>query len=408
MTRQESMAKKVIGNVGVLDLRTATAEAVAEIGRIGNVGMVLHSPETASLAAQMNLGNLGATVEAPADARIILGQEIFKGDSFKHQTETTAMIIAGQVIFHPDIPVADLEQGLGHLYVSGQVLCSQALAGVIQSKIKHLAGQVQVYKYNRLIEGDLTLGEHYLQSLESDSALSVMGTLRLPHVLPDDVLAQKLQKVEVMEEVICCEENSQTLSARLDGAGSIKIIPTGFQVIPKSIVLDTNLLETLPNPKLFCPHLVQIDPDVSAETLDQALDQLIVEDQIICPAALRKTLGQKCNLLETKVTFYQGELWLVDGEMTLSAERFDYLADKATLVVWGVLQVDEAIEPSILAERIDKVHNTGVIQCNVSQQAALQSRLGQNEGQFVNEAEAEDEEDEDQENRIGNVGHLKL
>ena len=53
---------KIIGNVGTLDLRTATAETVAQIQRIGNVGIVLYTPETAGLILRLNLGNVGASM----------------------------------------------------------------------------------------------------------------------------------------------------------------------------------------------------------------------------------------------------------------------------------------------------------------------------------------------------------
>jgi hypothetical protein len=149
--------------------------------------------------------------------------------------------------------------------------------------------------------------------------------------------------------------------------------------------------------------MAQIGQDVTAEMLDQALEKLVVKDVLICPVGLRTTVARKCNLLETKAVFYPGELWLVEGELTLLASRFNYLEGKATLVVQGELTVASEVEPRLLAERLEKVHNFGEIFCTRDQMGALQSRLGINEGEFM-DVMAEGEEP----GTIGNVAYLKL
>ena len=73
MEMQNVEQGKVIGNVGSLDLRKATEASIAEISRIGNVGAVLYSPETAHLVARLNMGNVGASVEVPEDAKMLAG-----------------------------------------------------------------------------------------------------------------------------------------------------------------------------------------------------------------------------------------------------------------------------------------------------------------------------------------------
>jgi hypothetical protein len=149
--------------------------------------------------------------------------------------------------------------------------------------------------------------------------------------------------------------------------------------------------------------MVQIGEDVTAEGLDNALEKLIVKDILICPAGLRGVVGRKCNLLETQAIFYMGELWLVESEMTLLASRFNYLAGKATLVVQGELTIAPEVEPKLLADRLEKVHNFGEISCTQEQMGALQARLGINEGEFIDTEAIEEEV-----GTIGNVAYLKL
>jgi hypothetical protein len=114
----------------------------------------------------------------------------------------------------------------------------------------------------------------------------------------------------------------------------------------------------------------------------------------------------KCDPLKTKVTFYEGELWLVDDERSLPASRFDYLEGKATLVVDGVLSVDPELDPKLLASRLAKVHNFGVIHCTPAQMGALQARLGAHDG--VIDSPSQVEEKEENPNVIGNANYLAL
>jgi hypothetical protein len=63
---------KMIGNINVLDLRKATEATVAEIGQIGNVNVVIYSPETAGLVVKLPVGNMNLPVEVAADVKVQL------------------------------------------------------------------------------------------------------------------------------------------------------------------------------------------------------------------------------------------------------------------------------------------------------------------------------------------------
>jgi hypothetical protein len=279
---------------------------------------------------------------------------------------------------------------------------------VIESKLRQHVGPFQIYHYQTLINGNLTLDENYLQTMADNSELSVTGKLQMPQVVPNDLLAQKLTKVEVFRKVTCREENAPTLLARLDnrsGAAKVVIVPAGFELVDQALELDAALLDVLPSRKLYCLDQVRIAADVEANALDKSLESLVCTDLLICPAGLKATIGRKCNLLTTKAIFYNGELWLNETDLSLSAARFDYLPGKATLVNFGDVMIGPDIEPKTLADRLDKVHNFGDIAGTAQQVAALQARLGINEGDLdvLSQSEGEDTPGD-----IGNIGHLKL
>jgi len=109
MEMQNMEQGKVIGNVGILDLRNATETSVAEISRIGNVGAVLYSRETAGLVTGLNIGNVGTSVEVSPDASIVTGLVVFTRDVFKGQEAPLDLVVAGPVVVNPDVPAEDIE-----------------------------------------------------------------------------------------------------------------------------------------------------------------------------------------------------------------------------------------------------------------------------------------------------------
>jgi hypothetical protein len=407
-----------LGNIGILDIRKATEESVANIKDIGNVGMLLYTPETAVLIQRLNMGNLGNSIEVPADARLLTGQVVFGQDYFKHQTTPLSLCVTGQIIVHPQIPAEDIETGLKELIIVGQMICPEHLSGAIQSKLRNIIGQTQTYTYtqsSRLTIGALTLDENYLRSLADGAEIVVIGDLKLPQVLPNNVFEQKVQRIQVTGKIVCREENAQVLFARLDdrtGQPQVTVIPTGFNVVEKQLLLDADLLKALPSQKLYCTERIQIEKDVTPEVLDSCLESLIARELVICPATLKEVIARKCNMLETDALFYEGDLWLVDNELTLPASRFDYLEGKATLVVLGELMLAPDVEPQVLINRLAKVHNFGEISCTPQQMGAIQSLLGVKYGELVDSTKRKADEDVDEEEEklggMGNVGYLAL
>lgn len=410
MATTDLTRRTIIGNVNTLDIRKATESSVANIERIGNVNILLHSRETAHLIPLLGMGNVNVVAEAPGSAQATTGQVVISPGFGAGSEGSAFLVVTGQVLIKPDVTAEELEQGLAGLVVVGQILCPEPLLGIIQSKTVHLVGQSNGYPPSgRVIMGSLEMDEAFLQSLENGTDLVVVGSLRLPKVVPNDLLASKLASLHVVGGVRVHEENVEAIQARLsNGKRKVTVIPTGFTLVSKPIVLDDSMLEALPSSKLFCLDRVVVSPGTSAALLDERLETLVVKDALICPSELKGVIARKCSLLETQALFYEGDLWLVEGSEHLAASRFDYLDGRASLIVTGALKVDSEIEPKVLAERLAKVHNLGSIRCTRPQEGALRARMGVNEGLLGVLEDEEVEEPEDGIRRVGNMNHLVL
>jgi hypothetical protein len=312
------------------------------------------------------------------------------------------------VVVKPDVLPEDIEKGLDSLVVIGQLLCPEPLAGLLQAKTSQVVGESRSYPASgRTITGKAVLDDSFLNQLEDGSDLVVLGSLGLPQVVSNDLLAQKLGKLHVVGSIRLHEENAGIIRARLsNGSGKMTVIPAGFTLVDKPLFLDDTMLQALPASKLYCRERVVVDGSTTAEELDDSLERIVARDLLLCPAELKGVMTKKCDMLATQVIFYEGQLWLVDGAEELIAPRFEYLDGKATLVVTGALTIEAGVEPRMLAERLVKVHNQGVIECTPEQKGAIQARLGLNEG-VLGESEGQEEAPEGGP-RLGNANHLEL
>ena len=418
--------KTVVGNLSVLDLRRASDESFSSISVIGNLGVVLYSRETAHLLSRIGsvVGNLGGSIEAPADAIVHAGDVQFVADYFGADESARNLVVAGRVVVSPDLPSGDIDRGLGQLVVTGDLICPDHLSSHIWAKTSHLGGQQVVYPQgSRVILNNLDVDDTFLGALPDAATLVVVGNLNMRQVVSDALLDEKLKQLQVTGRILVHEENAQAVLERLsqEPAGlRVTTIPQGHSLVDRQLLLDDASLASLPSPRLYCTRRVVVDPATNPELLDERLESLVCKQMVMCPTSLGKVMSRKCDVTQNQLVLYEGTLWIIEDERELIPSTFEYLEGQVTLLVRGVVKISPEIEPSVIADRVAKIHNWGVISCTPGQMGAVQARLGISSGVLADSTkeEAEDELDKNINDRIndasgqggviGNVEYLAL
>ena len=140
------------------------------------------------------------------------------------------------------------------------------------------------------------------------------------------------------------------------------------------------MLTALPSPSLYCTHRVNVDPGTDPDLLDERLESLVCKQMVVCPMALGQVMSRKCDVAQTQLVLYEETLWMIEDTRELTPSSFEYLEGRLTLMVKGVVTISPEVEPSVLADRLAKVHNWGVINCTPQQMGAVQARLGTSSG----------------------------
>lgn len=372
-------------NIGVLDVRNAGDKDLG-IVKMVNVGYILHTPKTFDLLKEGKRINVGLYVEANPEARVLLAATNFSNEYFSQQEGGLELLAFAPVTVDWETTPQTIQKGLARLDIfGGPLICPRHLLGTLQSKIKYQDADTIAFESAaaRIVMGKLVLDEVYLDSLEDGAELIVVGTLKVPGVLPNDVLKQKVKRLYVQGRVTCHEENAGLIQSILSTAESkMKVIPAGYELVEKPLALDNLVLESLQTRKIYCSEWVQIARDVSPGLMDEKLEALISDERIYCPEGLKDVIVQKSDWRKTNVELYTGELWIIDDERELPSYAFDHLDGVATLVILGELALDPQIAPETLTQRLAKVHNLGSLICTPEQMSAIQSLLGLSEGDW--------------------------
>jgi hypothetical protein len=400
---------KTIGNVNVLDLRKTSEEAIAGISRVGNVNVLLYSPDTPHFTDRINMGNINSSIEVPADAdlRTTMGHLRLSPDLLQDEGNAGFHVVMGHVFVETGSGDGSMEhslKGLVGLVVMGHVFCPESLASVVQPKIKQQMGHFISYPDDVvLIVGSLELTPGLLSELDRPAGYFVTGSLRAIENVGEAV-KQKIDYLQVRGSILCAEENVAAIRSKLRGGTSeLTVVPSGYRLHEGDLELDAATLESLSGAKLFCTGTVQFGPDVEPASIERGLAGLRSLGLIVCPERLKDAAKSMLDLVEDRAVFYEGDLWLFDEEHTLHASRFDYAEGKVTALVTGELRIEPDVEPSVLADRFLAVHNLGEIRCTPEQMGAIEARLGIHDGELIDSTPKEKETFD-----IGNANILAL
>lgn len=399
------MGRKIT-NIGVLDLRDATDETIADITSIGNVGMILYNRNTAHLLTKLNIGNMGASVDAPANAKLVTGQMEITRDVLESVTAPMSLVLTGQLFVEPDLEAADIDRCFGDIIITGQIVAPKHLLPIIQSKLKNQTGQMVAYpRDGRLIRGKAVVTDDFLMSLDKGTVLVVIGGMILLEPVDETLFQERIAGIELTGKAVIREEFRRIFYEKLTSHSQarVEIIPEGFRYCPDPMVLDSDSLLKMKSEKLYCRQFVRLDAAVTAEMFDHAVAALKTNEFVVCSESLKSAVLDKAVVPETTVLTYTGKLIHVEGEDTLTGPELEFTDGKIALLVTGELAIDPNVEPELLIEKIEVLDNFGEVSGNPRQLGALKTKLRTRKGEMTDSTrETEIEEG------LSNVGYLKL
>ena len=402
--------KQRYGNVGTLDMMTATKETVEPIERIGNVGTIIVTPETKPFVAAIGAGNIGTVLEVPKECRLIQGEFRLDHAFFEHARSLT-FLVSGILNIADDVTAEDLAK-IEYLSIMGTALCPEGLTSALRAyaaSIQGLVIPVPSGKNTKISVGRFVLNATELTSLPAGTRLVVVGELDVTEEIQLGLLDQ-IESIHLVGSLTIREEYYRILGKRITriAEAGATIIPEGSLIIERPQTVNEHVLKKLPGKRIYAMDRLFFPAELSADTFTEYTDLIVALAPVVCPMTLYETLLGILRPPHPLIITYDDGLYIVENDQSMTAKTLSHLPSRFTLVVFGALDIDAEVDSDELATRIERVDLIGEITCGEEIYAVIQSKLRTQDGSLVRPDLPEQEEEPAEYRYIGNIGNLKL
>ncbi len=397
------MIKNRFKNIGLLDLRSATEQAIEAIEIIDNVGTVMYSPETSHLISKISIGNIGSTIIVPKEYEIHTGKLELGGESLKKLSSPLFLYVTGMITIKEDISFEDIEKNIGGLILTGKILCPDNIAAAIQSKIVTQTGKFISYPAgSQIINGSCVINDTFLNSLKPSSILFINGKLKIIEILNKKLIDEKIERIEISGNVVIKNEYAEILNQKLKGASKCEIIPDDYIYIEEDIVVDSISIKKFNAAKIYAAGIISFKEDLSVQMLKEHVISIKTNKIVICNQDLREHVVAICEGYSPKIVYYSNKHIVIDQEYELDSSELEFSEEKISFLVNGMLNVAKDVTAELILEKIEFIDNFGMISADRRQIGAIKNKLRINEGMVSS--------NENTENNIviSNAGYIKL
>jgi hypothetical protein len=296
---------KVIGNVGLLDLTSATEEKIKNYSRIGNVGAVIYTPETSKFFSMLDFGNVGSSIEIPEGYKLVSTGKFNLDNAFLGSLETSSLLIfLGKLNIINDISLSLFEEKIKDIIVVGKVLIKEEYLEAFNRKITNQTGsKIQVipagYSY---ISEDLSLDSLSITRF-NEAKLFIAGRLNIGEDITEEALKKHLLKIQVKDAVICRKNMKKAVFDLCDDINT-----TIYDYTGKMIIIDSHyrlsqsvLKYSADNTTFMINGEIQISEDIIPEDFMAKVEKIYLFGKIICDE-------NQYGFVQSKVAELKGEI----------------------------------------------------------------------------------------------------
>jgi len=190
-----------IHEVGVLNLLSAkTAEDFKGITSISEVGVILVPEHLAAELMKVPMHEVGTVAAIPEGDNVNLqvGQIKLTGEALAAGDPERILVVVGQLCLTSVVPSV----GYKGIHVTGQIFATKGSENAIGAKLISLQGQIFYIPANpRLIMGEESIGQEFLELLPEPVPLVVMGKLTIEADVTREMLKSKINEITLMGDL---------------------------------------------------------------------------------------------------------------------------------------------------------------------------------------------------------------
>lgn len=395
---------KTYKNIGLLDLRRATDEQLAQISRIESIGTLIIGETQMDALSKIRRTAIGTTIQIPRDAELILqnGECHINATRINGFKGKTFFIINGVAIFDETVVVEDLEK-IARMMINGRLIMPETLLGTLGARVQINGDTVALKSGEQYKEDVFKLDDINLYGIAEGSKL-VVDQLYALDDFDQALFHEKISAIRVLEEVVTTHANLKMIAKSITNYLQVEkvVVPDGYAYFD-SLTLDEKKLQTLNARNLFIKG--QLTIDVSSSLLLEKITGIICDTLELNQSeydVLRPILVKAANIK-----------WKDHGDtmnMThlLISDYYLNQVDSVSFTNYGKLVFDNTVSRELFEAKVTRIENYGVVSCPQDLYAHVLKRVIKNFGKVkVHEEEAYSPDSED-ENVISGLGFLEF
>ena len=184
-----------VENVGLLDLRGASPEAMARLKVVRNVGLILVDAGQASALTNVRMENTGTIAEAHPDERILIGPSTdFNKAVLEGMEPGLRLTVIGIVTFDPDIPLPLLSEKFAFLRLIGVLIAPAGVQGALLGKMEHTGVAIILKASGPILKniGAVRITTGYLSHMKPGTVFLNIGEARIDPEVTVGMISEKI------------------------------------------------------------------------------------------------------------------------------------------------------------------------------------------------------------------------
>ncbi len=383
-------------NIGTLDIRKVTDEALLDIKELVNIGTLIMNEGQQEKMGHITQRNVGESVAIPDGEDVAFVSH--NGDYTIDQAFLSGLNRYLYLSINGRLLVKELEDTTNLRYlkkasINGEAFIPSSISATFCA-VATVNGTIISYENgDLLLEKPLVLSEDALWGIKPNSVVRAGEVIALEALNMEEV-SRHLAKLHIRETLVATRENMRLLAPLVEGFMDLEkhIVPDGYAYF-SDLSLDQNSLNVLKDRKLYVAGTLKI-----VATADEVLEKV---DGVICNTLKidQETFDQLKPILEKveKVKLTGGSARENYGALKLSEEGLaDYRG--ISFANYGALKFDASVKAETIKEAFKEITNYGVIKCPEGIRGALLTKVSANYG-VVKGYNPEDESSDQQKDK---------
>ena len=383
--------KRLIKNVVMLDMTSATEESVKDL-TVKNAVNVVVTSKTKPLLGEISFGNIVQVTEIPEDTEFTEenGSRVVEQAHIQSSSTKVYRVINGSILFTNDVT----EETVKNMFpvggsINGSIIFPSSIS--LDSLNVNINGSRKSYPHDSLLyRNHSKINNSFLQGLPESSSVSFIDGLSVAEDTDAGLFEKHIKKLTVYGETVLPQKLSDIFYRVARQYDQVVEIPDGYTFYDEYLIINSSSFLNFKGKSIYTRKNIIFRDGLNKDLLSQLDFRFESEKNVILPESIAAVMMDRVKAKQ--IYTYRGKLVHVREDMDFAAanESASYLIEPGS-----TLNIPDTVSAAELEKAIDDIFLLGEIKLQENQMQLVNDKVALYEGSIeINRPEAEEDEDD--------------